>query len=91
MMISPILDAMVQMFTDNSGGCVLSGHPDLPRWAPWPGGVRRRWVGAHHPVRASLHGVDAYVGLTEADFAQVRHWLGDRPVSCSITYVRRTS
>jgi hypothetical protein len=37
----------------------------------------RRWVAAHHPARALLHRVDPYVGLTVADFAQVRRWLGD--------------
>jgi HAD domain in Swiss Army Knife RNA repair proteins len=37
----------------------------------------RRWVAAHHPVRALLHRVDPYVGLTAADFAQVRRWLDD--------------
>ena len=36
----------------------------------------RRWVAAHHPVPALLHRVDPYVGLTPADFTQVRRWLG---------------
>ncbi|MFF0659107.1 HAD domain-containing protein [Micromonospora tulbaghiae] len=36
----------------------------------------RRWVAAHHPVRALLQRVDPYVGLTEADFSVVRRWLG---------------
>jgi len=37
----------------------------------------RRWVAAHHPVRALLHRVDPHLGLTAADFAQVRQWLAD--------------
>jgi len=36
----------------------------------------RRWVAAQHPARALLHRVDPYVGLTVADFAQIRRWLG---------------
>lgn len=36
----------------------------------------RRWVAAHHPVRALLQRVDPYAGLTEADFSAVRRWLG---------------
>jgi hypothetical protein len=37
----------------------------------------RRWVAAHHPVRALLHRVDPDVGLAAADFARVRRWLDD--------------
>ncbi|MEV7229085.1 HAD domain-containing protein [Polymorphospora sp. NPDC051019] len=36
----------------------------------------REWVVAHHPGRALLHRVDPHVGLTDADFATVRQWLG---------------
>jgi hypothetical protein len=38
----------------------------------------RRWVTAHHPVRALLHWIDPYTGLTAADFTRVRRWLVDR-------------
>jgi hypothetical protein len=37
--------------------------------------VDRRWVALHHPERALLRRIDPYVGLTEADFSAVRHWL----------------
>jgi HAD domain in Swiss Army Knife RNA repair proteins len=36
----------------------------------------RRWVAAHHPRPALLHRVDPYQGLTSADLAAVREWLG---------------
>jgi len=36
----------------------------------------RRWVDAHHPQPALLHRVDPYLGLTGADLAAVRRWLG---------------
>jgi hypothetical protein len=35
----------------------------------------RRWVSAHHQGRALLHQVDPTVGLTDADFTQIRRWL----------------
>ena len=35
----------------------------------------RRWVLTHHPGRALLHRVDPCLGLTEADFSEVRRWL----------------
>ncbi|MFG2039943.1 HAD domain-containing protein [Dactylosporangium sp. NPDC048998] len=38
----------------------------------------RRWVAAHHPQPALLHRVDPYLGLTDADFSAVRHWLAQR-------------
>ncbi|MGW3294609.1 hypothetical protein ACWC9S_11620 [Streptomyces xiamenensis] len=38
-------------------------------------GRDREWVAAHHPGRALLHRVDAGVGLTAADFADVGAWL----------------
>jgi hypothetical protein len=41
----------------------------------------RRWVAAHHPAPALLHRVDPYLGLTAADFAQVRRWLDDTTVA----------
>jgi len=41
----------------------------------------RRWVAAHHPAPALLHRVDPTTGLTEADFATVRAWLGVSPVT----------
>ena len=41
--------------------------------------VDRRWVLAHHPGQALLHRVDPYVGLSEADFSEVRQWLEARP------------
>jgi hypothetical protein len=37
----------------------------------------RRWVAAQHPASALLHRVDAYVGLSSADFAEVRQRLHD--------------
>ncbi|MGW3788485.1 HAD domain-containing protein [Micromonospora chokoriensis] len=40
------------------------------------GDADRRWVAAHHPVRALLQRVDPYVGLAEADFSAVRRWIG---------------
>jgi hypothetical protein len=36
----------------------------------------RRWVAVHHMQPALLHHVDPYLGLTDADFATVRQWLG---------------
>lgn len=36
----------------------------------------RGWVGRHHPGRALLHRVDPGTGLTDADVATVRRWLG---------------
>ncbi|WP_432843910.1 HAD domain-containing protein [Dactylosporangium sp. CA-092794] len=44
-------------------------------------GADRRWVAAHHPGPALLHRVDPAVGLTDADFAVVRRWLGQRHVT----------
>ncbi|MFF2378547.1 hypothetical protein ACFVUW_29575 [Streptomyces xiamenensis] len=38
-------------------------------------GRDRDWVAAHHPGPALLHRVDAGVGLTAADFADVGAWL----------------
>jgi HAD domain in Swiss Army Knife RNA repair proteins len=35
----------------------------------------RHWVAAHHPAPALLHRVDAFTGLTGADFTAVRRWL----------------
>jgi len=36
----------------------------------------RAWVAAHHRGRALLHRVDPRHGLTDADFAALREWLG---------------
>jgi hypothetical protein len=36
----------------------------------------RRWIATHHPQPALLHRVDPYRGLTGADLAAVRQWLG---------------
>ena len=36
----------------------------------------RRWVATHHPQPALLRRVDPYRGLTGADLAAVRQWLG---------------
>jgi len=38
----------------------------------------RRWVQAHYPAKALLHRVDPLLGLTDADFAQIRQWLAAR-------------
>jgi hypothetical protein len=38
--------------------------------------VDQRWVAAHHPQPALLHRVDPYQGLSDADLAAVRYWLG---------------
>jgi hypothetical protein len=38
-------------------------------------GADRRWVAVNHPARALLRRVDPCVGLTEADFSEVRQWL----------------
>ncbi len=38
--------------------------------------VDRRWVAEHHPAPALLWRVDPGTGLTAADFAAVREWLG---------------
>lgn len=38
----------------------------------------RRWVQAQYAGRALLHRVDPLVGLTDADFAQIRQWLAAR-------------
>jgi len=38
----------------------------------------RRWVHGHHPGSALLHRVDPFTGLTDADFALMRQWLGTR-------------
>ncbi len=35
----------------------------------------RQCTAAHHPHRALLHRIDPYIGLTESDFALIRHWL----------------
>jgi hypothetical protein len=35
----------------------------------------RRWVQARYPGKALLHRVDPFVGLTDADFTQIRQWL----------------
>ncbi len=35
----------------------------------------RTWVRAHHPGPALLHRVDARLGLTDADFTTLGHWL----------------
>jgi hypothetical protein len=37
----------------------------------------RRWVAAHHPVRALLHRVDPHLALTGADLSAVRRWLDE--------------
>ena len=37
----------------------------------------RRWVAAHHPVRALLHHVDPHLALTAADLSAVRRWLDE--------------
>ncbi|MFF3330237.1 HAD domain-containing protein [Streptomyces sp. NPDC002888] len=39
-------------------------------------GADRTWVSAHHPAPALLHRVDPRDGLTDADLAVVREWLG---------------
>ncbi|MFG2590513.1 HAD domain-containing protein [Streptomyces sp. NPDC048438] len=39
----------------------------------------RAWVEAHHPGRALLHRVEAWRGLTGADFAVLEAWLGRFP------------
>ncbi|MEV6932692.1 HAD domain-containing protein [Dactylosporangium sp. NPDC051485] len=36
----------------------------------------QRWVATQYPCPALLHHVDPYLGLTDADFATVRQWLG---------------
>jgi hypothetical protein len=38
----------------------------------------RRWVQAHVQMAALLHRVDPFAGLTDADFAVLRHWLAAR-------------
>jgi hypothetical protein len=38
----------------------------------------RRWVAAHHSQPALLHRVDPHLGLTDADFSTVGHWLRQR-------------
>lgn len=38
----------------------------------------RRWVRANHQGPALVHRVDPMAGLTDADFAVVRRWLGAR-------------
>jgi hypothetical protein len=37
----------------------------------------RRWVAAHHAVRALLHRVDPHLALTGADLSAVRRWLDE--------------
>ncbi|MEU5654304.1 hypothetical protein ABZ802_01590 [Streptomyces sp. NPDC047737] len=40
--------------------------------------VDRSWVKAHHPGQALLHRVEAWRGLTDADFATLDEWLRNR-------------
>lgn len=62
-------------------------HWKTPALVRWAGGrpfawvddeitdVDRAWVEAHHPGRALLHRVEAWRGLTSADFAALDAWL----------------
>jgi hypothetical protein len=41
--------------------------------------IDRAWVEAHHPGEALLHRVEAWQGLTDADFDVLHAWLGSGP------------
>lgn len=79
----PVVEGPEPSPEDGAGGLHWK-TPALVRWASgrpfaWVDdeitAIDRAWVEAHHPGRALLHRVEAWRGLTGADFAALDAWL----------------